>query len=310
MKALIVNLNLAINKTAKVPAFRPGRIYRFADTLTQPGGKGVNVARALQELGCRPVIAGFISGYNGRWIAESLPGDNSHSILVRHPSGESRICYSVVDERGVSMDFNEEGPAVPPAAQALLLKKLAEAARAFQVAAVCGRVSMGIKRGFYTRLTLGLKKAGCFTAFDTNGAPLMEGILAGADLVKINKSEFEEVFGGRLSRSNIRGVFDKYSPRGLKALIVTNGPHSTLAVSQFGLWAARSVPLKRIESPVGAGDSFMAGFISGFMRGLAFEANLKLATGCAASDCLTLAAGRISRGKAEALAMSVKVTEL
>ena len=310
MKALIVNLNLAINKTAKVPAFRPGRIYRFADTLTQPGGKGVNVARALQELGCRPVIAGFISGYNGRWIAESLPGDNSHSILVRHPSGESRICYSVVDERGVSMDFNEEGPAVPPAAQALLLRKLAEKAGAFPVAAVCGRAPAGIKKGFYTRLTLALKKAGCFTAFDTSGAPLMEGVLAGADMIKINKGEFEEVFGGRFSRSNIRRVFEKYSSRGLKALIVTDGPRSTFAVSQFGLWMVRSVPLRRVESPVGAGDSFMAGFISGFMRGFSFEANLKLATGCAASDCLTLGAGGISRGEAEALSGSVEVTEL
>jgi fructose-1-phosphate kinase PfkB-like protein len=54
----------------------------------------------------------------------------------------------------------------------------------------------------------------------------------------------------------------------------------------------------------------MAGFISGFMRGLAFEANLKLASGCAASDCLTLGAGLISRSKAETLAGKIKVTEL
>ena len=310
MKALIVNLNLAIDKTAKVSVFRAGSISRFANTLTQPGGKGVNVARALKELDCKPVVAGFISGHNGRWIEENLPEDNFPSLLVRHPRGESRICYSIVDERGVSMDFNEEGPEVPPAAQASLLKKLVKEAGAFQVAAVCGRVSMGIKKGFYTRLTRGLKNAGCFTAFDTSGAPLMEGVLAGADLVKINKSEFEEVFGARLSSRSIAGVFENYSPRGLKALIVTNGPHATLAVSQFGLWAARPVPLKRVESAVGAGDSFMAGFISGFMRGLAFEANLKLATGCAASDCRTLGAGIISRGEAEALARGVRVTEL
>ncbi len=310
MKALIVNLNLAIDKTAKVSVFRPDRIYRFADTLTQPGGKGVNVARALKELGCRPVIAGFVSGHNGRWIKENLTDSNSPSLLVSHSSGESRICYSIVDSRGLSMDINEEGPAVPPAAQTLLLKKLAAAAADFQVAAVCGRVSVGIKKGFHSRLTLGLKKAGCFTVFDTSGEPLMEGILAGVDLVKINKIEFEEVFGGCLSRKNIRRAFDKYSPRGLKALIVTNGPHSTLAVSQFGLWSCRSVSLKRIESPVGAGDSFTAGFISGFMRGLAFEANLKLATGCAASDCLTLGAGRISRSEASALAAGVEITEL
>jgi len=70
------------------------------------------------------------------------------------------------------------------------------------------------------------------------------------------------------------------------------------------------VPLKRVENPVGAGDSFMAGFIFGFMKGLAFEANLKLASGCAASDCLTLGSGLISRREAETFAVRVKVREL
>ncbi|MFA6434814.1 MAG: PfkB family carbohydrate kinase [Elusimicrobiales bacterium] len=310
VKALLVNLNLAIDKAAKVSVLRPGRIYRFADTLTQPGGKGMNVARVLKELGCRPVIAGFVSGHNGRWIAERLSADKFPSLLVRHGAGESRICYSIADNRGVSMDFSEEGPAVPPSAQSLLLKKLAQAAGSFRVAAVCGRASMGIRKDFYTRLTHGFKKAGCFTAFDACGEPLMEGILAGADLVKINKSEFEEAFGVRLSRRGLRKVFDKYSPGGLKALIVTNGPGRTLAVARSGMWTVWSVPLRRVESPVGAGDSFMAGFIAGFMKGLPFEAGLRLATGCAASDCLTLSAGRISRGEAGLLAGSVEVREL
>ena len=310
MKALIVNLNLAIDKTARVSAFRPGRVYRFTDTMTQPGGKGVNVARVLKELGCTPVIAGFISGHNGRWIEDNLPEDHFPSLLVRHPNGESRVCYSIVDAHGVSMDFNEEGPAVPPPAQDLLLKKIEEKAGAFQVAAVCGRGSMGIKKGFYSRLTAELKKAGCFTAFDTSGAALMEGLMAGADLVKINKSEFEEIFGRRLSLTGIREVFNKYSRRGLKALIVTNGRHSTFAVSQFGTWKARPAPLKRVESPVGAGDSFMAGFIYGFMKGYPFEAGLKIASGCAASDCRTLGAGLISRGEAETLAKNIIITQL
>jgi len=309
-KALIVNLNLAVDKTAKIPVFRPNHIYRLAETITQPGGKGVNVSMALRELGCRPVIAGFVSGHNGRWIAENLPGENIPGLLVRHSGGESRVCYSIVDGAGRFTDFNEEGPKVPVKAQAQLLKRLAAEAGAFRIAAVCGRKVMGLKKNFYAGMTRTLKEAGYFTAFDTGGAPLLEGIEAGADLVKINREEFREIAGGTSSRGGIRRFFDKYSPRGLKALIVTDGPGVTLAVSQFGLWGASPVPLRRLASPVGAGDSFLAGFISGFMRGLAFEANLKLASGCAASDCLTLAAGRISRGEAETFARTVKVREL
>jgi 1-phosphofructokinase family hexose kinase len=310
MKALIVNLNLAIEKTAKIPAFRPGRIYRISGTLTQPGGKGVNVARALKELGCRPMIAGFISGHNGRWIEEKLSGETFPCLLIRHSKGESRICYSIVDSGGVSTDFNEEGPEVPAAAQARMLSELAGKAGSFQVAAVCGRLAAGIRKGFYTRLTLTLKKAGCFTAFDTSGLPLREGLQAGADMVKINDLEFEDISGCKFSRSNLLAFFNKHRLNGLKALIVTCGARSALAVSQFGMWQVRPILLKRVESSVGAGDSFMAGFISGFMRGLAFEENLRLATGCAASDCLTLGAGHISRREAEILAKTVKVRQL
>ena len=310
MKALIVNFNLAIDKTVRVPVVRRGGIHRFGGTLTQPGGKGVNVARVLKELACSPVIAGFISGYNGDWIADSFLREKFSGLLVRHSAGESRVCFSVVNSLGESTDFSEEGPAVPTSAQAQLLRKLAKRAASFQVAAVCGRMSMGLKNGVYARLTRALKKAGCFTAFDTSGPPLLEGLEAGVDLVKINKSEFEEASGLAFSRQNLRLFFKKYSPLGLKALIVTNGPRTTLAVSQFGMWEARPVPLSLVASPVGAGDSFMAGFLCGFMKGLPFEANLKLATGCAASDCLTLGAGRISRREAEAFAGKVQVREL
>ncbi len=306
---LIVNLNLAVDKTVRIPVFRPHRTHRLAKTLTQAGGKGLNVARALNELGCRPVIAGFVSGHNGRWIAENLLGEKIPGLLVSHSRGESRICYSIVDSGGGSTDLNEEGPGVPAAAQARMLRELSHRAGDFRMAAVCGRMAMGLNKNFYARLTRALKKAGCFTVFDTSGARLLEGIKAGADLVKINRAEFLEIAGGTFSRHSIRRFFTEFSPFGLKALIVTDGPRPTLAISQFGLWEARPVPLGRVISPVGAGDSFMAGFISGFMKGLAFEANLKLASGCAASDCLTLGAGRISSRKAGVFARRVKIRE-
>jgi len=278
--------------------------------MAQAGGKGVNVARALGVLGCRAAVSGFISGHNGRWIAENLPGEKAPGLLVRHSRGESRICYSIVDAGGRSTDLNEEGPDVPAEAQRRMLRTLSRAASRFRMAAVCGRMAMGLGRRFYSRMTASLKKAGCFTVFDTSGAPLMEGIEAGADIVKINRSEFLEVAGGLFSAGRVRRFFEKCSPLGLKALIVTDGPRPTFAVSQFGEWEVRPPRLGRVVSAVGAGDSFMAGFISGFIKGLPFEENLKLASGCAASDCLTLGAGLISRSRSGILAKMVKVREL
>lgn len=309
MKVLVINVNLAVDKTAIVPRLEPGGIHRVSRTLTIPGGKGVNVARALKTLGLDAVVAGFASGHNGRWIEEQLSSGGFSALVTRHTAGESRICYSLVDSTGCSTDFNEEGPAVPLSAQRNLLRKLAGAARGFQVAAVCGRVSAGLKKGFYSGMTRSLKKAGCFVAFDTTGWALREGLAAGADAIKINSGEFEELSGAAFSRSAVARFFGENSSRGLQALIVTDGPRPAVAVSQFGLWEVRPPRLRKLRTTVGAGDSFMAGFIYGFVNGLAFEATLRLAAGCAASDCLSLGAGIISKKEALAYSGLAKVVQ-
>ncbi|HAH32364.1 MAG TPA: hypothetical protein DCL44_08635 [Elusimicrobia bacterium] len=310
MKILIVNLNLAVDKTAVIGRFERGRIYRFAETLTTVGGKGVNVARALFSWGLRPKVAGFISGLNGLWIERALKGEGLDAFLVRHKNGESRVCLSVVDSRGLSTDFNEEGPAVPARAQADFLRQFAAMAGGFKILAVCGRVSAGLKKGFYAKIVRAGKANGCFTIFDARGWVLKEGLAAGADALKINRYEFEELSGRRFSARGISDFFKKHTKSGLKALIVTDRANPSFAVSHFGLWRITPPKLAGLKSPVGAGDSFMAGFVAGFLNGFDFERTLKLAAGFAASDCLSLGAGVIDRREALAFAQKAGVKKM
>ncbi len=310
MNALIVNLNLAVDKTALVPGFRKGRVFRLPGTVTLPGGKGVNVARALRSLGLEVPVAGFVSGHNGRWIAEALRREGFKSYLETHSSGESRVCYTVVDGAGAATDLNEEGPGVPAAAQARFLRTYAGLAGRFRAAAVCGRVSAGLRKGFYSSLVRLAAAKGCFTVFDTSGPVLAEAVAAGADAVKINRSEFEELAGAPATPARIHAFYRRCSRKGLKTLIVTDGAGHTHAASPFGLWRAFPPRLPALKSPTGAGDSFMAGFLFGFLNGFDFERTLKLASGAAASDCLTVGAGLISRPQALAYAQKARVRKL
>jgi len=310
MNALIVNLNLSVDKTVVVPDFETGRIFRLGDAVTLPGGKGVNVARALRSLGLESPIAGFASGYNGRWIAGRLKKENFTSFVQHHSAGESRVCYTVVDRRGVTTDLNEEGPAVPAAAQAAFLKKFSALTGRFRAAAVCGRVSAGLKKGFYASLVKLAAARGCFTVFDTSGPALAEAIAAGAEGVKINRFEFQELCGSPFSPAKVAAFFRRWRRAGLKTLIVTDGDKPTYAASPFGLWRARPPRLGAVKSAVGAGDSFMAGFLFGFLNGFDFERTLKLASGAAASDCLSVGAGFIDRAQALAYAQKAAVEKI
>jgi len=310
MNALIVNLNLSVDKTALIPGFAAGRIFRIGDTLTLPGGKGVNVARALRSLGLETPVAGFVSGCNGRWIAASLRREKFKAFLEAHASGESRVCYTVVDSGGRTTDLNEEGPPVPAASQSAFLKKFAALAPRFRAAAVCGRTSAGLKKGFYAALVKAGAARGCFTVFDTSGPALAEAVGAGADGVKINRSEFEELSGARFSSAEVFRYFRAKTPRGLKTLIVTDASGPAYAASPFGLWKVSPPRLPRLSSAVGAGDSFMAGFLFGFLNGFDFERTLRLAAGAAASDCLSVGAGFIDRAQALGYAAKARVVKL
>ncbi len=310
MNALLVNLNLAVDKTALVPAFEKGRIYRIPGTITLPGGKGVNVARALRVLGLEAPVTGFASGHNGRWIAAALKKEGFKTFIERHNNGESRVCYSIVDSAGRSTDLNEEGPAVPAASQERFLKRFSKLAGEFRAAAVCGRLSPGLKKGFYSSLVRSAAARGCFTVFDTSGQVLAEAVAAGADGVKINRAEFEELSGDAFTPSRLSAYFRLHARAGLKTLIVTDGPSHTYAVSPFGLWSVRPPRLARLKSPTGAGDSFMAGFLFGFLNGYDFERTLKLAAGAAASDCLTLGAGLVRRAQALEMAQKAVVKKI
>jgi len=291
---LVINLNIAIDKTIKIKSFEKGSIYRFNSAITLPGGKGINVARAAKKLGLKTEIWGFISGYNGLWIKENLNKEGLKNNLINCNSGESRICYSVVDENGISTDFNEDGPYIPELYQKKFIKKLGEEIHRFDILSISGRSPLGLRSGFYSSIIKIAKSLGVRIYADLSGNSLKECIEAGAEIVKINNEEFKELFGERLSEKNLLKFFNNYKKFGLNTLIVTNGPEPFYCYDSKDIFKIYPPKLNEIKSPVGAGDSFLAALIVAFKRKYNIEKAIKFATSAAVSDCLSLGAGFIS----------------
>ncbi|MFA5160719.1 MAG: hexose kinase [Elusimicrobiales bacterium] len=294
-RVLVVNLNLAVDKTAVVDRLDKGRIYRLAEVKSLAGGKGVNVSRALTTLGVKPRLTGFLSGYSGRWIAGALRREGIENRCVIFSPGESRLCLSVVDGRdGIATDFNEEGSPVPAAARRRFLKTYAACLGGCGAAVFSGRICKGLGDGFFAQLIRIAKKRGALCALDTSGPALKAAAAAGPELVKLNREEFEYLSGDKLSGGALCRFFAKARAAGTEYIVVTDGPHPGWAVTPQKLWRFRPPEIKPL-SAVGAGDSFMAGLICGFARGAGRQECLRLALGAAASDCLSLGAGIISR---------------
>ena len=109
---LTVTLNAALDRTLTVPSFASGHRHRATDAIALPGGKGVNVARALKCLG-EPVIAtGLAGGRTGTTIIEELTAEGILNDFVRIRE-ESRASTAVVDPMsGEQTEINEVGPRI------------------------------------------------------------------------------------------------------------------------------------------------------------------------------------------------------
>ena len=109
---ITVTLNAALDKTLEVPNFRRADDTEAVDQTAIPGGKGVNIARAIKRLG-QPVIAtGLAGGATGNRIVEALNDESILNAFVRIRE-ESRTNTAVLDPTtGFQTEINERGPSV------------------------------------------------------------------------------------------------------------------------------------------------------------------------------------------------------
>ena len=121
---LTVTANAAVDKTLTVPNLQLGHRHRAQQGIVIPGGKGVNVARALKRLG-EPVIAtGLAGGRTGSHILDGMTEEGILNDFVRI-RGESRTSTVVVDPTsGVQTEIYEYGPEVGEDELAMLREKL------------------------------------------------------------------------------------------------------------------------------------------------------------------------------------------
>ena len=117
---ITVTANAAVDKTLTVPNFQTGFRHRASESLTLPGGKGVNVARAVKALGQPVIVTGLVGGRAGQQIVEGLNRESILNAFVRI-GDESRTSTAVIDPTSMSQtEIIEYGPVVTDAELQLL----------------------------------------------------------------------------------------------------------------------------------------------------------------------------------------------
>lgn len=308
-----VTLNAAIDRTIAVPNLRLGHRHRSVETRTVPGGKGINVARALNLLG-RPVVAtGLVGGGNGDRVLKELGKEGLLTDFIR-VSEETRFNLALVDPTtGEQTEVNERGPRVTPEELDTFIERLDYLAGGAKLCVLAGSLPQGIDVEFYARLVETMKRAGLPVLLDSEGEAMSAGMRSGPDMVTPNKLEAEELVGHEFeSREEMFGVLSELVEIGPAEAVITL-PEGCVAIVGEGpeqrILEALIEPLEPI-STVGSGDAFVAGYIAALYDGGSPEECLAYGVACGAESTQHLGAGVIDRGRAESLLGNVEVRQL
>ena len=299
---ITVTLNAALDKTLEVPNFTPGRRHRTVEQTTMPGGKGVNIARAIKRLE-QPVIAtGLAGGATGTRIVEALTDESRTNTVVLDPT------------TGMHTEINERGPAVSSQELALFRDKLLYLAKGASICVFAGSLPRGIEPEVYGRLIRDVRKLGVLTVIDTDGEPLRLAVKAEPAVVSPNELEAEELVGHEFNDAEDRAQAVVEMTRiGAREAIMTvaDGCYARV-LDDAGNSALHRVRVEEQEarSAVGSGDAFLAGYVAARYTGRLAVDCLRYGVACGAESTQHFGAGIIERGKVEKLLGEVTAEQL
>ena len=310
-----VTMNAALDRTLRVANFQAGGRQRAESSLSLPGGKGVNVARALKRLH-QPVIAtGLAGGRVGTYIIEELTAEGILNDFVRIQD-ESRTSTAVIDPTGSQQtEINEQGPQVTAAELEVLMDKVRYLSKGADVFAVAGSLPRDVPQDFYGTLIRELRSQRMVTALDATGPALRAGLAAEPAVVSPNVREAEMIVGHEFADDEdlAQGAATLVDMGAESALIhfedgclarVKPGPRKALRTYRAIL------PRREVVSTVGSGDAFLAGYLSARYRAQPPEAALALAVACGAANTQRFGAGVFDPEDVEALMRQVQVEVL
>jgi 6-phosphofructokinase 2 len=262
-----LTINPALDVATDVPGMIGGIKLRCGAVRREAGGGGVNVARAITALGARALAVHALGGPTGDMIEACLAEEGVPQRTLRI-SGTTRENLAVLDRSsGERFRFVLPGPAMSRAEWRRCLDAAVEVAEGPYLVA-SGSLPPGVPADFYLRLARALEPSGTRLLLDTCGDPLRAALDGGVHLVKPNYREFDELEGGEPTDSERERRAARLVTAGrAEVVIVTLGARGALLVSATDRLLIPAPRVERVDSPVGAGDSFMAALAIGLASG-------------------------------------------
>ncbi len=257
---LTVTPNPSLDRTYEVPSLDRGEVVRATGERVDPGGKGVNVSRAVAAAGRRTVAVLPLGGAPGALVADLLDAQGIEVAPVP-VTGATRSNIALAEADGVLTKINAPGPDLTPAEQENLLDTVRRHAAGADWIVCSGSLPRGLGPAWYAELVARVHAAGLRIALDTSGPALLAALREHPDVVKPNAEELAEAVGRPLTTvGDALKAAEDLRETGARAVLASLGSAGQLLVDADGAWYG-TAPVAAVRSNVGAGDASLAGFL-------------------------------------------------
>lgn len=284
-----VTFNPSLDYVIQVDNLTLGNVNRTTKEAVFPGGKGVNVSVMLSNLGISSTALGFIAGFTGEQLKKMLTEFGCDTDFIELKEGLTRINVKINSNE--ETEINGQGPDISNAAIEQLFEKL-QNLKEGDILVLAGSIPNTLPENIYEIIMEKLQEKGIRVVVDATKELLLNVLKYHPFLIKPNNHELGEMFGVTLnSDEEIITYAKKLQEKGAENVLVSMAGDGAILITEDGAIYKGLPPKGKVVNSVGAGDSMVAGFLTGFLNTGDYEKAFRLgiATGSATAFLAWLA---------------------
>ena len=259
-----VTFNPSLDYIVTVDDFMTGVVNRTSKEIIFPGGKGINVSMVLSNLGYKNTALGFMAGFTGEAIIKMLEEKDISTDFIHVAKGTSRINVKLRAQK--ETEINGQGPQI----ESDDIKKLYEKLDQLQdgdILVLAGSIPATLPSDVYERIMGRLQGKDIRIVVDATKDLLLNVLKYHPFLIKPNNHELGEMFDVVLKTNDeIVEYAKKLQEKGARNVLVSMAGDGAILITEEGEVHVTPCPKGEVKNSVGAGDSMVAGFITGYLR--------------------------------------------
>ena len=284
-----VTLNPSIDYVIKVDKLTTGNINRVNEEHVYPGGKGINVTRILKSLDNDNIALGFVSGFTGDYIINSLQELNLKSDFIKVKEGFTRINVKVKSEE--ETEINGQGPKISEEELNQFYKVIDKLVDG-DILILSGSIPSCLDERLYESIMKKVEDRDIKVIVDATKNLLLNVLKYKPFLIKPNNHELAEMFNVELnSTEDVVFYARKLKEMGAQNVLISMGKDGALLIDSKGKIYLSNAPYGDVVNTVGSGDSMVAGFISGYLKTKDYKEALKLGASCGSATAFSSGIG-------------------